>query len=318
MTWKIIDGLNLIGRATVRKSDSDQYQVSKGIYYNNWLDANSGRNRFPNYAERNYTKNLSKNFTLYAEYKKTFGEKHDFGFMVGASHESADYDRFWAKRQDYDQQVSMPLNLGSSENQEASSQGNAWTINSVFSRLNYGFAGKYFIEATLRGDGSSRFASDARWGYFPGVSATWRISDESWMSSTGIFDDLKFRASWGETGNQSGIGYYDYISLIDISGSYYPFGSSTKGQMARQSNLVSNARTWETVATTNVGVDFAVLGDRLYGSFDYFWKTNRNMLIPVTYPSVLGIAAPRTNSGKLKIWGWEAVLGWRDVNSATL
>lgn len=312
LTWQIIDGLNLIGRATIRKSDADEYRVMKGIYYNNWLDANSGRNRFPNSAERNYSKTLSKNFTLYAEYKKTLVEKHDVGAMFGVSHESANYDRFWAKRINFDQQEHMPINLGSPQDQDASSQGNAWTINSFFSRLNYGFVGKYFIEGTLRGDGSSRFASDSRWGYFPGVSATWRIGDESWIKSLGIFDELKFRASYGEMGNQSGIGYYDYISLIDISGDYYPFGTSTKGQMAKQANLVSTSRTWETIASTNVGVDVSVLKNRLYGSFDYFWKKNDNMLIPVTYPSALGISAPSTNSGKLKIHGWEAILGWRD------
>ncbi len=312
LTWKIVDGLNLIGRATIRKSDADEYRVMKGIYYNNWLDENSGKNRFPNSAERNYSKTLSKNFTLYAEYKKMFGEKHDLGIMFGTSHESADYDKFWAKRINFDQQEHMPVNLGSPQDQDASSQGNAWTINSFFSRLNYGFVGKYFIEATLRGDGSSRFASDSRWGYFPGVSATWRIGDEQWIKSLGIFDDLKFRASWGEMGNQSGIGYYDYISLINISTDYYPFGTNTKGQMAKQSNLVSSSRTWETVVSTNVGVDFSFLKDRLYGSFDYFWKNNDNMLIPVTYPSVLGISAPSTNSGKLEIHGWEAILGWRD------
>lgn len=217
LTWKIVDGLNLIGRATIRKSDADEYRVMKGIYYNNWLDENSGKNRFPNSAERNYAKTLSKNFTLYAEYKKTFAEKHDLGVMVGVSHESADYDKFWAKRINFDQQEHMPINLGSPQDQDASSQGNAWTINSFFSRLNYGFVGKYFVEGTLRGDGSSRFASDSRWGYFPGVSATWRIGDEQWIKSLGVFDDLKFRASWGEMGNQSGIGYYDYISLINIS-----------------------------------------------------------------------------------------------------
>jgi len=312
LTWKIVDGLNLIGRATIRKSDADEYRVMKGIYYNNWLNENSGKNRFPNSAERNYAKTLSKNFTLYAEYKKMFGEKHDLGVMFGTSHESADYDKFWARRINFDQQEHMPVNLGSPQDQDASSQGNAWTINSFFSRLNYGFVGKYFIEATLRGDGSSRFASDSRWGYFPGVSATWRIGDEQWIKSLAIFDDLKFRASWGEMGNQSGIGYYDYISLINISTGYYPFGNNTKGQMAKQSNLVSTSRTWETVVSTNVGVDFSFLNNRIYGSFDYFWKNNDNMLIPVTYPSVLGISAPSTNSGKLKIHGWEAILGWRD------
>ena len=76
--------------------------------------------------------------------------------------------------------------------------------------------------------------------------------------------------------------------------------------------MVSTTRTWETIASTDIGMDFGVLQNRLYGSFDYFWKTNKNMLIPITYPTVLGTDAPATNNGRLEIKGWEVVLGWRD------
>src|SRR5690606_21934273 len=110
----------------------------------------------------------------------------------------------------------------------------------------------------------------------------------------------------GEMGSQSGAGLYDYIELITISSSYYPFGNDLRGQLARQSNLVSLSRTWETIISKNIGTDISLLNGRLYGSFDYFWKVNKNMLIPVTYPSVLGIGAPATNSGRLEIRGWEA------------
>ena len=149
-------------------------------------------------------------------------------------------------------------------------------------------------------------------GMVSGVSAAWRIAEESFMKHQNILDDLKLRVSYGEMGNQSGIGYYDYVPLIIYSSSYYPFGDGKKGTIANASTLTSTERTWETIRTTNIGVDFALLRNRLYGSFDYYWKKNTNMLIPVTYPSLLGADAPSTNSGELKVNGWEVNLGWRD------
>lgn len=317
LTWQVIDGLNIIGRAVVRKNDSDRFSEYKTLYMYNWDNINHSVNRTPNSAERNYIKSLSKNFTLYAEYKKTFG-KHDIGIMAGGSNESEDYDKFWAKRYNYDQQENMSLPLGGSENQEALSNGYGWTINSFFSRLSYSFANKYLIDGTFRADGSSRFHPDERWGYFPGVSAAWRISEEAFIKNLNIFDDLKLKASYGEMGNQSGIGYYDYIQLVsakkdgDGKVEYYPFGGGQKGQMMDARSIVSTSRTWETIKSTDIGMEFAILDNRLYGSFDYFWKNNDNMLISITYPSTLGVDAPKTNSGKLEVRGWEVALGWRD------
>ncbi len=312
LKWQIIDGLNIIGRAIVRKNDYDRDVRYKMLYSYNWDDINHRTARKPNFAQRQYGKNLYKNFTLYAEYKKMFGADHDFGAMIGAANESNNYDSFWAKRINFDQQESMSLPLGSSENQLAMSEGNAWTINSFFGRLNYAYAGKYFLEATLRADGSSRFHADHRWGYFPGVNVAWRLDKEQFMQKVRAFDELKIRGSYGQMGNQSGIGLYDYIQLVSISSNYYPFGEGQKGQMASAGNIVSLSRTWETISTINAGLDFSTLDNRLYGSFDYFWKENKNMLIPRTYPAALGDVAPYTNDGHLKVNGWEVSIGWRD------
>lgn len=312
LRWNVIDGLDLVGQAVIRKYDFGENVTNKIIYSRNWEDVNHRTARTPNNAERRYSKTLSKNFTLYADYKKNFNDLHDLSVMVGTSHESQNYDKFTAKRINFDQQENMSLQLGGSENQSAWSEGNAWTINSFFSRVNYTFKNRYIIEGTLRADGSSRFDPDHRWGYFPGVNAAWRLGEEGFMKNLNLFDDLKVRASYGEMGNQSGIGLYDYIQLISLSSDYYPFGGGTKGQMAKSGNIVSTSRTWETIQTTNIGLDFATLKNRLYGSFDYFWKENKNMLIPKTYPSMLGADAPSTNSGHLSIRGWEVALGWRD------
>lgn len=311
LSWQPLEGLNIIGRAVIRKSDEDKNIINKMIYSYNWSNVNHRTARKPNSAERNYGKTLSRNFTLYGEYKNSFG-KHDISVMVGGAHESEDYEFFSAKRINFDQQEIMSLQLGSSENQNAWSEGNAWTINSFFSRVGYTFANKYIIEGTIRADGSSRFHKDHRWGYFPGVSVAWRLNEENFMRNLNIFDDFKLRGSYGEMGNQSGIGLYDYIQLVSISKDYYPFGDGQKGQMASPGNIISTSRTWETILSTDVGLDFSTLNNRLYGSFDYFWKTNKNMLIPVTYPSMLGTTAPSTNSGRLEVKGWEISLGWRD------
>ena len=312
LRWNVIDGLDLVGQAVIRKYDFDENVTNKIVYSRNWEDVNHRTARTPNNAERRYSKTLSKNFTLYADYKKNFNDLHDLNIMVGTSHESQNYDKFTAKRINFDQQENMSLQLGGSENQSAWSEGNAWTINSFFSRVNYTFKNRYIIEGTLRADGSSRFDPDHRWGYFPGVNAAWRLGEEGFMKNLNLFDDLKVRASYGEMGNQSGIGLYEYLQLISLSSDYYPFGGGTKGQMAKSGNIVSTSRTWETIQTTNIGLDFATLKNRLYGSFDYFWKENKNMLIPKTYPSMLGADAPSTNSGHLSIRGWEVALGWRD------
>lgn len=312
LRWKVIDGLQLVGQAVIRKYDQDENVTNKKIINYDWDNNEVREKRTPNSAERRYQKTLSKNFTLYADYKKNFNDQHDLSVMVGTSHESENYDRFTAKRINFDQQENMSLQLGSAQDQNAWSEGNQWTINSFFSRVNYTFANKYVIEGTIRADGSSRFDPDHRWGWFPGVNAAWRVGEEGFMKRLGWFEDLKVRASYGEMGNQSGIGLYDYIQLISLSNDYYPFGAGVKGQMATSGNIISTSRTWETIQTTNVGFDFSTLNNRLYGSFDYFWKENKNMLIPKTYPSMLGADAPSTNSGHLSIHGWEISLGWRD------
>lgn len=312
LRWKVIDGLDIIGQAVIRKSDYDKGVVNKLIYSRNWEDVNHRIARTPNSSERLYDKTLYKNFTLYAEYKKTFNKLHDLSVMVGAANESSNNDNFSAKRINFDQQESMSLQQGSSENQRAWSEGSAWTINSFFSRVNYTFANKYIVEGTIRADGSSRFHPDHRWGYFPGVNAAWRLGEESFVKNLRVFDDLKIRGSYGEMGNQSGIGLYDYIQLISLSSDYYPFGNGQKGQLASAGNIISTSRTWETISTTNLGLDFSTLENRLYGSADYFWKENKNMLIPKTYPTMLGADAPSTNSGHLSIKGWEVSVGWRD------
>ena len=143
LKWNIFEGLQLVGQAVIRKYDQDENVTNKKIINYDWDNNEVREKRTPNSAERRYQKTLSKNFTLYADYKKNFADKHDLSIMVGTSHESENYDKFTAKRINFDQQENMSLQLGSSQDQSAWSEGNQWTINSFFSRINYQYFGKF-------------------------------------------------------------------------------------------------------------------------------------------------------------------------------
>ena len=136
-----------------------------------------------------------------------------------------------------------------------------WAIGSAFSRIGYVFDDKYMLEANLRYDGSSRFQlSDTRWGLFPGVSVGWRLSKEDFFNVKWI-NDLKLRASYGEVGNQEGIGLYDFIQQISIGGSY-PFGAGRQDPSATLQGMVAYNRTWETIVNKNIGMDATFLTNK--------------------------------------------------------
>ncbi|CAL1516441.1 TonB-dependent receptor [Chitinophaga sp. MM2321] len=251
-----------------------------------------------------------RNFTGYLEYNKNFG-KHELNVMAGMAHEENDDSWFSAYRDHFVTADLWSMNLGGTQNMKNDSRGTQWAISSAFSRVSYSFDNKYLLEANFRYDGSSRFQQATRWGLFPGVSAAWRLSEENFIKESGLFNDLKLRASYGQTGNQEGVGLYDYIQLLNISGPY-PLGPGGQNQSAALAGMVSLNRTWETLINRNIGIDASVLASRLNFSFDYFVKTNKDLLIPVTYPSLLGATAPYSNSGELKTWGFEASLGWKD------
>lgn len=257
-----------------------------------------------------------RNFTGYAEYTGSAG-RSNFGIMAGASHEENDYDWFSARRDNFITEELWSINLGGTNNMSNDGGGTHWAISSFFSRLNYSFNNEFLLEANLRYDGSSRFPAGSRWGFFPGVSAAWRISQRGFISNTGIFDDLKLRASYGQTGNQEGIGLYDHIQRISTAFVWprnypYPFGAGNQTVSAYLAGMVATQLTWETVINQNVGIDASMLRSRLNFTFDYFIKRNKDLLIPITYPSLLGAAAPLSNAGELKTKGFEFTLGWRD------
>lgn len=315
---EVVDGLKLNLQAGINHSSQNDKDIAKAVPLYNW----EGGLAYYGIANPNETavdelnaENIYRNYTGYAQYNKTFA-KHDVEIMAGASHEQNDYDFFGARRTNFVVQGPWSLNLGSTTNMTNQGGGYKWAISSLFSRISYSYDNKYLVEANLRYDGSSRFEPDRRWGLFPGVSVAWRLSREAFLKDVSMVNDLKLRVSYGQTGNQEGIGYYDYLKLIQLGRpspyNYpYPFGAGLQSQAASLTGIVSTDRTWETLINKNIGVDATLLG-RLNFSFDYFIKTNRNLLIPVTYPSVLGAVAPFSNSGELRTKGFETSISWKD------
>ncbi|MBQ7195006.1 MAG: TonB-dependent receptor [Bacteroidales bacterium] len=185
----------------------------------------------------------------------------------------------------------------------------SYATESFFGRVNYAWEGKYLAEANFRFDGSSRFAARSRWGFFPSVSAGWRISKEPWMAGTKI-DNLKLRASWGRLGNHS-VGNYDYIAKYS-SGSNYPLGGTL--QSGYIYSLSNDSLEWETTTTADLGVDFAILDNRLTAEADMYNKLTDGILSTAVISSCIGTkTAPKENLYSMLNRGVELTLGWKDT-----
>ncbi|GGK46115.1 MULTISPECIES: SusC/RagA family TonB-linked outer membrane protein [Flavobacteriaceae] len=313
LDWDILEDLTLTGQASLTFENYNSRLIKKQIPYYFWEDIFSYYEYQTNPSNANYgfSKTNQRNYSLTLKYDHIFNDVHNVSVMVGAVHEESDYDWFSAYRDNFISDELFSLNLGSTDNMSNGGGGNHWALESLISRIGYIYKDKYIFEANLRYDGSSRFAEEQRWKLFKGASAAWRLSEEDFIKNTGWFDNLKLRMSYGELGNQAGIGLYDYVQNINIGGQY-PFGDTQKAQSASLAGMVSRERTWETLISRNIGVDMTVLDNRLDLSYDYYYKTNKNMLLGVTLPSVLGAAPPAGNNGELDSWGWELSAGWKD------
>jgi iron complex outermembrane receptor protein len=165
------------------------------------------------------------------------------------------------------------------------------TLISYFGRANYTFMEKYLLTATLRRDGSSRFSPGNRWGLFPSVALAWRINQEAFLKDNRVVSDLKLRLGYGVTGQQDGIGNYDYLSYYSLSAANasYQFGNSFY-QGYRPGGFYAN-RKWEQTATTNVALDFGFLNNRITGSVDFYYKKTKDLLSSVPQPAGTNFSA---------------------------
>ncbi|WP_285544387.1 SusC/RagA family TonB-linked outer membrane protein [Dyadobacter frigoris] len=320
LQFNIAKDLNLIAQAGYNWAATDgqnQYKYISNIYnYTETYQYQANPSQSQSGYERSLKKDTYFNTNAFLEYKKVLAHDHSIGVLAGGNFEKDEFNYF-STRTGYlasNDVPSLGLSLGDNTTRTNLEVRNHWAIASAFGRFNYAYKDKYLFEANARYDGSSKFDAANRWKFYSGLSAGWRITQESFMQNVHALDELKLRGSIGTVGNQTGIGLYDYIQLTNLSNTGAVLGGYTSRSVtaAPSDTLVSTNRTWETIRNSNIGVDFAVLKHRLTGSFDYFWKQNKNMLLPQTYSAVLGAVAPTANIGHLKVWGWETSLGWRD------
>ena len=180
---------------------------------------------------------------------------------------------------------------------------------SFFGRVNYTFKDRYLLTATLRADATSRFSKDNRWGYFPAVALGWRISEEAFMENArSWWNDLKLRAGWGETGQQSIDNFYNCYTPTYIPsqpGSFYPNG--TGGWLIPSfPDGYNSDLTWETTETWNVGLDFGFLNNRISGSVEYYLRKTRDLISRVAVPAgSMTVAQIYQNIGDMENYGIE-------------
>ncbi|MDO5979082.1 SusC/RagA family TonB-linked outer membrane protein [Flavivirga spongiicola] len=312
--FKPIKDLTINAQFATFKELDERKDLGRIYRFYLWDDTPSAWGSQRNSISNEYGSTTHNTANLYATYKKNIKE-HNFSLMVGTAHEE-DFDNgFRAWRNDLSDENFPILDFGDPEEQFNSESGSHYAIKSLFSRLSYDYQGKYIFNATIRKDQSSRFASGFRDGYFPGASVGWIVTKEGFMENlNNSINYLKLRLSWGELGNQNNVGRFDHISRISKGGAplFGPNGSPIQGNSASIGTLADPNRTWETVEVRNIGVDFSFLNSRLSGSFDYFKKHTRDMLLSLVFPETLGINTVTVNGGELKSKGYELSLGWKD------
>ncbi len=271
-----------------------------------------------NYLSENSSVHNYLQANVYATYEKSFKEAHNLKVMAGFNYETKNLKDVKAVGYYLMSDDLNDLNLvgsGSDGNKRMEVKGgyNDYAVEGVFGRLNYDYKGRYLLEATARFDGSSRFASGHRWGFFPSASAGWRISEEPFFTPVkDWFNNLKVRYSFGRLGNQQ-VGYYDYIRTVSVGTQNYLFGGNSKPTTATISAPVASDLTWEVSQQNNIGLDMAFLDNRLGFTGEAYIRDTKDMLTAgIALPATYGASSPKMNSADMRTRGYELQLSWRD------
>ena len=248
---------------------------------------------------------------IYGEYDNTFKD-HYFKVLLGYNYEQSTFKGLSAQRNGLIFENATDINLALGTSISTAGGFEEWAIAGGFGRLNYSFKDRYLVEFNGRYDGSSKFPTDQRYGFFPSVSAAWRVSKEGfWKVSPKIISDLKIRGSYGSLGNGN-VASYTYQEQFSISQSGLILNGVRPQQTSRPS-VLPEGLTWETSTTQNIGIDLAMLSSRLKFVGDiYTRKTTDMFTVGVTLPAVFGATPPRGNYADLETKGWEAMLSWSD------
>ena len=259
------------------------------------------------YDWRNKEQSWKSNAVL--NYNQTFNGKHEVSAMAGYE----EY-RWWKNEVDICKKGMVSNSLtdfnAMTEPSYLNGYGRELATRSWFGRINYAYDSRYLFEANIRYDGSSRFSPENRWGAFPSFSAGWRISEEKFMKSLDLFDNLKLRASWGKLGNSAINNYYAYQSLYAVNS--YVFGNNVNSGFGMSSFSNPDLK-WETTTVTNIGIDISTLDNRLNATLEYYNKVTDGILYRPSLSTTLSyFGSPYQNIAEVTNRGFEVTVGWQD------
>lgn len=300
-----------------------------GYNYGQWNYKGYG---LPNYehSEPNRTNSVSVNTNYSLQwnwsntltFQKTFADDHRINVVLGTEAIDNFYQETNASRSQYFSEAPDYMELNSGEaNIQNSGYGSEWSMFSIFGRLNYDIMGKYFIEGTVRRDGSSRFSEANRYGTFPALSAAWAFSEENFMSGTDNWLDLaKIRVGWGVSGNDRIGNYNSYTTYgTHVTEATYDIeGANTSSHKGfRPAALGNEDVTWETTSTLNLGLDLTMLNNKLRLSADVWQRNTSDMLFQEPIPQVLGVATPPfVNVAEMENRGFDIEFGYHNTTGS--
>ena len=299
--------------------------ISKGRQHLNMEQSSPGSAGSMYYGKSGYWQKTKRNttFSAYAQYYKDFNKNHHFDIMAGY-----EWQRFWTSeitdKARYYPMTNNKVELRGTKYDYESADDNKVSktehyLVSFFGRMNYTFMDRYMLTATVRDDGSSRFAD--HWAVFPSVALAWKVKNENFLKDVDALSDLKLRLGWGKTGQQDlsegtiQEKYYGWIHTYSKSvgtNGLYPI-AGLNGELYRPGNYTEDLK-WETTTTYNVGLDFGFANQRLTGSVDYYYRKTTDLLNFAKAPAMSGYKNMMwQNIGSLKNTGIEAALSWKAI-----
>jgi TonB-linked SusC/RagA family outer membrane protein len=306
--------------ADLQFNQNDQFSPSI-VGSSKYNPQNSGASSNSNYAPSYLIENT-------ATYDRTIGANHHFTFLLGQSAQQFDNFYLGGSRTGYPTNTLQILDQGPINAQIANYGGNSRSrLLSYFGRLNYEFAGKYLFQAIARFDGSSAFGRKNSVGFFPGVSAGWRLSEENFLKEVTAISNLKLRAGYGKVGNPLNAGSFAYLALINSSissyggpGTGYVFGTGSQAtaQGSVPTRLLNSDIAWENNIQYNVGVDLGLFQNRVSATLDLYTRTSPDLLLYVTPTFVSGTRdAVPTNAAASRNRGVDLSITTNNFVSAT-
>ena len=249
----------------------------------------------------------------YLNWSPKLGDDHTFKALAGWNIEKQKYERLTIKREGFVTASKPSFGLMNGTTTDPTVGGYIWSYVGAFFRLNYGYKGKYLAEVSGRYDGSSKFPTNSKWGFFPSASVAWRVSEEPWMKwSEEWLDNFKIRLSAGSMGNGN-VDPYSYTSEMTVATASDIVLGGGLPSYTTVGSTVPVSLTWEKSTTYDVGLDLDFFNNRLSVSGDYYRRYTTDMYTAsVALPAVYGTGSPKGNNAEMKTDGWELSLSWRD------